>query len=106
MEGGGLHVFTTPHPCAEECRSCWEPVGCTHPTIAGFTPLYRCWKNLQKRATLRHVSRGAVAFRGREEPFANLGSTRRSELPVGFSGVGLHRGAGRTGRATVRQRFC
>ena len=25
------------------------PVGCTHPTIAGFTLLYRCWTNLRTR---------------------------------------------------------
>ncbi len=105
MEGRGLHVFTT-HPCAEECRSCWEPVGCTHPTIAGFTSLYKCWKNLRNApfcATFRGGQSLSTGERGVSQIWAAQGDRN---YPVGFSGVGLHRGAGRTRAATVRQRFC
>ncbi len=59
-----------------------------------------------ERATLRHISRGAVAFHGREGHFANLGSTRGSELPGERFGSRNTPWRGSYPSATMRQRFC
>ena len=55
-----------------------------------------------ERAILRHFSRGAVAFHGRERRFANLGSTRGSELPGGLFGSRTTPWRGSYRSATVR----